>query len=739
MESKDYVPFFDTKPAKGRVLFRLYAASMFVAICMVFAYRVSYFPSSLEGQLVERWAWSGMFLAELWFSWYWFLILVNRWNTIYRYPFKDRLSLRYEEKDLPGIDIFVCTADPVIEPPTMVINTVLSVMAYDYPQKKLSVYLSDDGCSSLTFYAMLEASRFAKEWIPFCKKFNAEPRSPEAYFLSTVEPLDDPLMAKQWQSIKKLYEDMNERIETATKLGRLSEDIRKEHKGFREWNSNPSRRDHQTILQILIDGRDPTAVDMEGQRLPKLVYLAREKRPQFHHNFKAGAMNALIRVSSRISNSPIILNVDCDMHSNNSAAVRDALCFLMDEKQSHNVAYVQFPQSFSNPTKNDLYGSSLMVIMEVEIPGFDSYGGPCYIGTGCFHRRDTLCGKKYSQDCKSTDWIKTVSKNDRKVEESAAVLEETCKVLASCCYEENTLWGKEMGLLCGCPVEDIMTGLAIQCRGWRSIYYNPERKAFLGLTPTTLDQSLLQHKRWSEGDLQILFSSYCPFLHGRGNIPLKLQLSYCIYLMWAINSLPTLCYVFVPSICLLRGIALFPQISSPWVMAFAYAMLANRAYSLGEFIWVGGTFKGWWNDQRMWMFKRTTSYFFGFADNIMRLLGFTKTAFVITAKVADEDTTKRFEQETMEFGASSPMFTILATIALLNLFTVLGGLRMAILDGQNKALDRFTVQMLLSGLVVLINLPLYQGLFRNDNGSMPPSVTFRSILVTLLICTIAAF
>lgn len=81
---------------------------------------------------------------------------------------------------------------------------------------------------------------------------------------------------------------------------------------------------------------------------------------------------------------------------------------------------------------------------QVEIPGFDSYGGPCYIGTGCFHRRDTLCGKKYSQDCKSTDWIKTVGKNDRKVEESAAVLEETCKVLASCCYEENTLWGKEV-------------------------------------------------------------------------------------------------------------------------------------------------------------------------------------------------------------------------------------------------------------------------------------------------------
>ena len=35
-------------------------------------------------------------------------------------------------------------------------------------------------------------------------------------------------------------------------------------------------------------------MDIEGQPLPTLVYLAREKKPQFHHNFKAGAMNALV-------------------------------------------------------------------------------------------------------------------------------------------------------------------------------------------------------------------------------------------------------------------------------------------------------------------------------------------------------------------------------------------------------------------------------------------------------------
>lgn len=46
--------------------------------------------------------------------------------------------------------------------------------------------------------------------------------------------------------------------------------------------------------QILIDGRDTKATDVEGSRLPTLVYLARAKSPQYFHNFKAGAMNALV-------------------------------------------------------------------------------------------------------------------------------------------------------------------------------------------------------------------------------------------------------------------------------------------------------------------------------------------------------------------------------------------------------------------------------------------------------------
>jgi cellulose synthase/poly-beta-1,6-N-acetylglucosamine synthase-like glycosyltransferase len=107
---------------------------------------------------------------------------------------------RYGER-LPCVDIFICTADPQSEPPSLVISTILSLMAYDYPAEKLSVYLSDDGGSLLTFYAMWEASSFAKHWIPFCKRYNIEPRSPAAYF-SESDGHQDLCTPKEWSLIK---------------------------------------------------------------------------------------------------------------------------------------------------------------------------------------------------------------------------------------------------------------------------------------------------------------------------------------------------------------------------------------------------------------------------------------------------------------------------------------------------------------------------------------------------------
>ncbi|KAJ8629841.1 hypothetical protein MRB53_023164 [Persea americana] len=722
-----YLPLFETKEAKGRIAYRMFVISMFVGVCLIWVYRVTHIPAGG----IRRWAWYGMYGAELWFGFYWILTQLVRWRPVYRYTFKERLSQRYEDY-LPAVDIFVCTADPTMEPPMLVINTVLSLIAYDYPSDKLAVYLSDDGGSDLTFYALLEASHFAKHWIPFCKKFKVDPRSPAAYFSRASETHDSHYI-EALSIVKKLYEEMECRIESVVKMGKVSEEIGAKHKGFSEWNLVLNSRNHQAILQILIDGRDPNALDNEGCALPTLVYLAREKRPQHHHNFKAGSLNALIRVSSEISNGPIILTVDCDMYSNNAETVRDALCFFMDEDKGHQIGFVQYPQKFENITKNDIYSNSFRVQLKVEFSGFDGYGGPPYIGTGCFFRRESLCGKKYGKDYKA-DWkqgLKTQGK------ETVEDLEQRAKGFASCGYELGTQWGKEMGLMYGTVVEDVTTSVAIHSKGWKSTYFDPPRDAFFGLAPTTLLQSLVQHKRWVEGHLHLFFSQHCPFIRGHGKIKFPLKMAYCIYNLWAINSIPTLYYVVIPPLCLLHGIALFPETTSPWFKPFLYVIIARYTCSLGEFLWFGETVKAWLNYERIWLFRRTSAYLFGTIDAALNLLGIAKSAFTITEKVADDELSKRYEKEIMEFGTTSLMFTTLATLAMINLLCLCGAMKRVVMDDGVGAVGPLMLQFALCGLLVMINIPVYEGLFlRKDKGRMPPSLTFTSSALAALACVI---
>ncbi|XP_057765429.1 cellulose synthase-like protein E6 [Salvia miltiorrhiza] len=707
---------FETRAARGRAAHRALCITVLAGIVSVWVYRLGHIPQG------GRYSWIAMLCAELLFGFYWIISQSGRWTVVYRYPFKDRLSSRYGEK-LPAVDVFVCTADPVLEPPSLVVSTVLSVMSYNYPSQKLSVYLSDDGGSQLTFYALFEASTFSKYWIPFSKKYNVEPRSPAIYFSQTIV-VDDSSFAREWANVKQLYEEMKGRIDSAAAKGCVPEHIRNQHKGFSEWNSKVEKQDHQSILQILIDGWNPEATDVEGNRLPTLVYLSREKRPGWPHNFKAGSMNALIRVSSEISNAPIILNVDCDMYSNDPDAINDALCFFLDEKHGSQTCYVQYPQQYNNITKNDIYGNQNFATNDIELSGLDGFGVALYVGTGCFHRRESLSGKKFSVNHR----IESGDVEDNIKGKSKEELENTAKVLANCSYEKGTSWGKEMGLVYGCPVEDIVTGLSIQCRGWKPVYYNPSKHAFKGVAPTTLDVSLIQFTRWSEGMFQIFLSKYCPFILGRGKISFGGQMGYCIYLLWPMLSLPTLCYAIIPALALLRDVPLFPKVSSFWIIPFAYVFTAKTAYSLAEDVAVGDTLKGWWNVQRMVVIRRVTAYFLALIETVMRVVGLSQSAFVLTAKVVDDEAEKRYRKGLIEFGSSSIMMIIIATLALLNLFAL--GWGAVKLCCASEAFDKLLPQLAICGVWVMLNLPVYEAFFcRRDKGSMPLPVTFKSLVI----------
>lgn len=47
-----------------------------------------------------------------------------------------------------------------------------------------------------------------------------------------------------------MYDEMKNRIESITGLGRIPEEIKKQHKGFLEWDSVLTRQDHQPIVQV---------------------------------------------------------------------------------------------------------------------------------------------------------------------------------------------------------------------------------------------------------------------------------------------------------------------------------------------------------------------------------------------------------------------------------------------------------------------------------------------------------
>lgn len=85
--------------------------------------------------------------------------------------------------------------DPIKEPPLVTANTVLSILAMDYPANKISCYVSDDGASLLTFEALQETSEFARKWVPFCKKYSIEPRAPEKYFSEKIDFLKDKVQS----------------------------------------------------------------------------------------------------------------------------------------------------------------------------------------------------------------------------------------------------------------------------------------------------------------------------------------------------------------------------------------------------------------------------------------------------------------------------------------------------------------------------------------------------------------
>nr|ACZ82298.1 cellulose synthase [Phyllostachys edulis] len=315
-------------------------------------------------------------ICETWFALSWILDQFPKWFPINREAYLDRLALRYdregEPSQLAAVDIFVSTVDPMKEPPLVTANTVLSILA--------------------AFDALAETSEFARKWVPFVKKYNIEPRAPEWYFCQKIDYLKDkvhPSLVKDRRAMKREYEEFKIRVNAlVAKAQKVPEEGWIMQDGT-PWPGN-NTRDHPGMIQVFLGHSG--GLDTEGNELPRLVYVSREKRPGFQHHKKAGAMNALVRVSAVLTNGQYMLNLDCDHYINNSKALRKAMCFLMDPNLGRSACYVQSPQRFDGIDKNDRYANRNTVFFDINLRGLDGIQGPVYVGTGCVFNRTALYG-----------------------------------------------------------------------------------------------------------------------------------------------------------------------------------------------------------------------------------------------------------------------------------------------------------------------------------------------------------
>ncbi|CAH2059788.1 unnamed protein product [Thlaspi arvense] len=702
--------------------------------------------------------WVVAFLCESCFSFTWLLITCVKWSPAEYKPYPDRLDERVH--DLPSVDMFVTTADPVREPPILVVNTVLSLLAVNYPANKLACYLSDDGCSPLIYFSLKEASKFAKIWVPFCKKYNVRVRAPFRYFLNPLPPSEDSEFSKEWEITKREYEKLSKKVENAT-----GDSYWLDSDGDFEAFSNAEPNDHSTIVKVVWENKGGVGDEKE---VPHIVYISREKKPNYPHHYKAGAMNFLVRVSGLMTNAPYMLNVDCDMYANEADVVRQAMCiFLEGSMNKDHCAFVQFPQDFYDSNADEV------VVLQLYIGGgIAGIQGPLYGGSGCFHTRRVMYGLS-PNDLDDNGSLSSFATSQFLAEESLArdfgnseemvksVVDalqkksnpqnsltnslDLAQEIGHCHYEYQTSWGKTIGWLYDSTTEDVNTSIGIHSRGWTSAYILPEPPAFLGCMPPGGPDAMLQQRRWAAGLLEVLFNKQSPLI---GMFCRKLRfrqsLAYFCIFTWGLRSIPELFYCLLPAYCLLHNSSLFPKGVCLGIVVSVVGM--HCLYTLWEFMSLGFTVQSWYASQSFGRVKTTSSWLFSILDIILKLLGISKTVFVVTKKTISktklesgdgpsqkDDNGPNPDSGKFEFDGS--LYFLPGTFILLVNLTAIAGFSMG-LQRLSCSYGRSSGSSLTEAcgciLVVILFLPFLKGLFEKGKFGIPLSTISKAVFLAVL-------
>ncbi|GFP80167.1 probable cellulose synthase a catalytic subunit 9 [UDP-forming] [Phtheirospermum japonicum] len=635
---------------------------------------------------------------------------------------------------------FPIELDPLKEPPLITANTVLSILAVDYPIDKVACYVSDDGAAMLTFEALSETSEFARKWVPFCKKFSIEPRAPEWYFAQKVDYLRDkvePIFVRERRAMKREYEEFKVRINGLVSMAQKVPEEGWTMQDGTPWPGN-NVRDHPGMIQVFL-GQNGVR-DIEGNELPRLVYVSREKRPGFDHHKKAAV----------ISNAPYLLNVDCDHYINNSKALRESMCFMMDPQSGKKICYVQFPQRFDGIDRHDRYSNRNVVFFDINMKGLDGIQGPIYVGTGCVFRRQALYGfdapKKTKPPGKTCNCLPKwccfcfrSSKKNRKAKSKKDNKKKMKNREAS--TQIHALENIEEGIE---GIESEKASLMPQIKFEKKFGQSPVFIASTllengGVPHGASSASLLREAihviscgyedktewgkeiGWIYGsvteDILTGFKMHC---HGwrsvycipkraafKGSAPINLSDRLHQVLRWALGSVEILLSRHCPIWYGLVFMGLFISIAATGIL---------------EMQWGGVGIDDWWRNEQFWVIGGASSHFFALLQGLLKVLAGVNTNFTVTSKAADDGEFSELYLFKWTSLLIPPM-----TLLIINLIGVAVGVSNAINNGYESWGPLFG--KLFFAIWVIVHLyPFLKG-FMGKQDRLPTIIVVWSILL----------
>ncbi|KAK3125326.1 hypothetical protein QOZ80_7BG0603380 [Eleusine coracana subsp. coracana] len=675
--------------------YRLLTLLRLVAIILFFIWRIRH-PYA-DGM----WLWWISIVGDFWFGVTWLLNQVAKLSPIKCDPdlavLKQQFDLPDGNSNLPRLDVFINTVDPINESMIYTMNAILSILAVDYPVDRHATYLSDDGGSIIHYDGLLETARFAAIWVPFCRKHCIEPRAPESYFSVKNRPYtgkapdefvsDHRLMSKEYDEFKvrldALFTKIPQRSEAynnaeakqGTKATWMADGTQWPGTWF-DPAENHKKGHHAGIVKVMLNqpgdepqvgqpasANNPLDFSEVDVRLPMLVYISREKNPSYDHQKKAGAMNVQLRISALLTNAPFIINFDGDHYVNNSQAFRAAMCFMLDRRDGDNTAFVQFPQRFDDVDPTDRYCNHNRVFFDATLLGLNGIQGPSYVGTGCMFRRVAIYGvdpprwrpdnakivdnpSKFGNSMPFINSIPTAA-NQEWSKTSPPALDETFMAelsnVMSCAYEEGTVFGKEVGWVYNIATEDVVTGFRLHRTGWRSMYCRIEPDAFRGTAPINLTERLYQILRWSGGSLEMFFS-YCPLFASR-RLKFMQRVAYTNMTAYPISSIFLVFYLLFPVIWIFRGEFYIQKPFPTYVLYLVIVIAMTELIGMVEIKWAGLTLLDWIRNEQFYIIGATAVYPMAVLHIVLKLVLRGKgVSFKMTSKQATSTVTEKFAE-----------------------------------------------------------------------------------------------